>query len=113
MPSMRETAGQRIKRAREAAGLNKSELAVILGVSPSTLSEVESGETKLPSLEVAYNMCQALGITIRWILYGEEGEILTPTDEEAELLSAMRGMDEDNKQLLMKTAKALAVVPQK
>ena len=46
-------------------------------------------------------MCEVLRTTDRWILYGEEGDISIPTQEEELLLSAYRNMTDEARQNLL------------
>ena len=69
--SAMQTPGQRIKLARERAGyFNQGEFAKLVGLKQSTLSEIESGETKLPNAKAAFKMCERTVVTLRWIIYG-------------------------------------------
>lgn len=107
-----QTPGQRIRSARELAGYNQGEFAKLIGCAQSTLSEIESGESKLPSAVVLQKMVEVLGKTERWIIYGEDGEVQRPTKAEADLLQAFRSLPEDVQQNLVATIKSLArVVP--
>lgn len=103
-----ETVGQRIRAAREAAKYNQATFAKLIGCGQSTLSEIETGETKIPSGKVLQRMAEVLGKTERWIIYGDDGELETPTHEEQELLSAFRRLSEDQQAALAATIKALA-----
>lgn len=101
--------GQRIKSARIAAGYERQgDFAKLLGISQASLSEIENGETKLPSSPVLVNMCELLGKSPRWILYGEEGDLKYPTKEEESLLLAFRTMSNEAKQAIISTATALS-----
>ena len=103
-----QTPGQRIKLARERAGyFNQGEFAKLVGLRQSTLSEIETGETKLPNAKAALMMCELTGVSLRWIIYGEDGEITIPTKEEQELLNKLRSVDDHAKAALMEMAKAL------
>jgi DNA-binding XRE family transcriptional regulator len=103
-----QTPGKRIKQAREnAVYLNQGEFAKLIGIRQSTLSEIESGETQLPNAKAALIMCELTGVTLRWIIYGEEGEISIPTKQEQELLSQLRSMDEKSRSALIEMAKAI------
>ena len=102
------TAGQRIKQRREELGYtHQGEFAKLIGCRQSTLSEIESGETKLPSAKVLAKMCEVLGKTDRWIIYGEEGELSFPSKQEADLLGAFRGMTDEAKASLLSIITAL------
>lgn len=104
-----QTAGQRIRAARELAGfLNQGDFAKAVGCSQSTLSEIENGETKLPSAKVLQKMAEVLGKSERWIIYGEDGGIETPTAEEQQMLSAFRVLPDDVRRHLAETIKTLA-----
>ena len=85
-----QTPGQRIRSAREDAGFNQGEFAKLIDCSQSTLSEIETGESKLPSAKVLQRMTEILKKSARWIVYGDDGEVQTPTHEEQEMLSAFR-----------------------
>jgi len=103
-----QTPGQRIKWARENAGYFKqTEFAKLCGLSQASLSEIEKGETKLPNAEAALIMCELTGVTLRWIIYGEDGEINIPTKQEQELLTKLRAMDDKSRQALLDMARAI------
>lgn len=102
------TPGQRIKWARENAGYFKqTEFAKLCGLSQGTLSEIEKGETKLPNAEAELIMCELTGVTLRLIIYGEDGEINIPTKQEQELLTKLRAMDEKSRQAMLDMASAI------
>lgn len=64
--------GDRIKRLREAKGLEQSDLADMLGYkSQSTISKWESG-TNLPTGKNMIKLAQIFGVTSDYILDGEE-----------------------------------------
>ena len=48
----RETPGQRIRNLREAAFITQKDFAERIGVAPSQLSRIESGETKTISSDI-------------------------------------------------------------
>jgi len=103
-----QTPGQRIKWARENAGYFKqTEFAKLCSLSQASLSEIEKGETKLPNAEAALIMCELTGVTLRWIIYGEDGEINIPTKQEQELLTKLRAMDDKSRQALLDMARAI------
>lgn len=102
-----QTPGQRIRSAREVAGYNQGEFAKLVGIAQGTLSEIETGESKLPSAPVLIAMCELLRKTPRWILYGEDGDIEIPSPEESNLLDAFRSMTDEAKAAMVATANAL------
>lgn len=103
-----QTPGQRIRSAREDAGYaNQGDFAKLVGIAQATLSEIETGESKLPSAPVLIAMCEILKKSPRWFLYGEEGDVEIPSPEESELLNAFRSMDDQAKAAMVATANAL------
>jgi transcriptional regulator with XRE-family HTH domain len=57
------TTGENIKRLREAKNMTQEELAQILGVTSSNISQIESGDRGL-NIAKARKLAQALGVTI-------------------------------------------------
>ena len=57
------TTGENIKRLRENKNMTQEELAQILGVTSSNISQIESGERGL-NITKAQKIAQALGISI-------------------------------------------------
>lgn len=74
--------GDRLRQARNARGLSLRRLAEVLGVSPSLISQVETGRAK-PSVQTLYAMANELGISLDSLLFMD-----TPTDAPARARSA-------------------------
>ncbi len=68
------TLAERVKKAREAAGLSKSELARLCGVSPSAVTQWESGETKTLEGENLVRAADALRVDALWLATGKGEE---------------------------------------
>lgn len=62
------TMGDRLRRARTARGLSLRALAKRLGVSPSLISQVETGRAK-PSVSTLYALTTELGISLDELLF--------------------------------------------
>ena len=62
------TMGDRLRRARQARGLSLRGLADVLGVSPSLISQVETGRAK-PSVNTLYALANELGISLDVLLF--------------------------------------------
>jgi transcriptional regulator with XRE-family HTH domain len=62
------TMGDRLRRARQARGLSLRGLAELLGVSPSLISQVETGRAK-PSVNTLYALANELGISLDVLLF--------------------------------------------
>jgi len=61
------TIGENIKRYREEAELTQSQLATMIGVTGSNISQIEHDEREL-RLDKANAICKALKITLTQIL---------------------------------------------
>jgi transcriptional regulator with XRE-family HTH domain len=62
------TIGDRLRQARLARGLSLRKLAQVLGVSPSLISQVETGRAK-PSVNTLYALATELGISLDELLF--------------------------------------------
>lgn len=62
------TIGDRLRQARQARGLSLRRLAEVLGVSPSLISQVETGRAK-PSVNTLYALATELGISLDELLF--------------------------------------------
>ena len=103
------SAGQRIQEARSAKGLSLRGAAKLIGIGASTLSDIETGATKLPSVEVLYKMAAVFDVPPRWLVFGDDGELHTPTPQEESLLKDYRDLPEparDAVQALIQVLKA-------
>jgi transcriptional regulator with XRE-family HTH domain len=96
------TPGQRIRQRRIELGYtHQGQFSKLVGCSQPALSEIENGDSKLPSAEVLTLMCEVLETTARWILYGEEGSVSIPTREESALLSDFRSLDPEAREQIL------------
>jgi len=71
------TIGGRLRQARTARGLSLRHLAAVLGVSPSLISQVETGRAK-PSVNTLYALANELGISLDVLLFMDT-EPVTPS----------------------------------
>ncbi len=60
--------GDRLRRARLARGLSLRRLAEVVGVSPSLVSQVETGRAK-PSVNTLYALATELGVSLDSLLF--------------------------------------------
>ena len=78
--------GDRLREARQARGLSLRGLAERLGVSPSLISQVETGRAK-PSVSTLYAIVTELGISLDELVYpdarrpSKAPELTAPPDE--------------------------------
>lgn len=61
--AVRDDVGQRIRGHREASGLSLRELARRLGISPSAISQIETGKSR-PSVSTLYAIVSELGMSL-------------------------------------------------
>ena len=70
--------GDRLREARHARGMSLRRLARVLGVSPSLISQVETGRAK-PSVNTLYAMASELGVSLDVLLFMDT-PALVPSD---------------------------------
>ena len=63
--------GERIHTARKAKRITQFELAEMLGIDYSEMSNIEQGR-RLPTSEELLNLEEILGVTRRWIVLGDD-----------------------------------------
>ena len=63
----------RIRKAREGAGYTREKFAELLDVSVSYLAEVERGRTNV-SVKTLIKICNVLGLSADYVLFGENRE---------------------------------------
>lgn len=79
--------GKRIKSKREDAGWNQTELAKRAGITPSALSQIESGD-RFPSTVVVHKLAKALSTSVDYLLGDKTEEDLSDIlqDKKVEVL---------------------------
>jgi transcriptional regulator with XRE-family HTH domain/quercetin dioxygenase-like cupin family protein len=66
--------GERLREARQARGLSLRGLAERLGVSPSLISQVETGRAR-PSVSTLYAIASSLGISLDELLFPDARQL--------------------------------------
>jgi tetratricopeptide (TPR) repeat protein len=100
--------GQRLRQAREAAGLTQRELS-FEGCTAAYVSRIEAG-ARIPSLQILHEFAKRLGVTPEFLATGRpEGEDLSSELLEAEV--ALRLGDDDRAAQLYESARADADSP--
>lgn len=64
---------QRIREAREQAGISQTELARLLGVTRSACSQWESAQGTAPRRERLEQLAALLGVSFEWLATGRGG----------------------------------------
>ena len=96
--------GQRIKEVRNEKHLTQEYLANVTGVNVSHISNIETNKVKI-SLTLLINICNALNVTMDYML---ENEYHTPTSTtEKELFNTIKDMDTFKLETLLRIAKVL------
>lgn len=71
VPEALDAIGERLREERERSGLSQRKLAQRLGLSPSLISQLESGQTK-PSVGTFYSIVTELGVSLDTVIRGED-----------------------------------------
>ena len=88
-PAYEFSIGDRLRRAREYAGLDQDELARAIGTSRNTIGNYETGATKRLKAIYLKSWALATGVPLEWIetgrgpLGGGGGEVTTAPDDPA------------------------------
>jgi len=70
-PEALDAIGDRLREERVRAGISQRELARRLGLSPSLISQLESGQSK-PSVGTLYSIVTELGVSLDHVIRGTE-----------------------------------------
>lgn len=88
-----QSVGKRLKAARKRRGLTQAALATLAHVKQPSISEIETGETKVVAGDTLLKLCGALRVRPQWLLLDlgamDEGAESLPPDE-ADLLEKYR-----------------------
>lgn len=104
---------QRIKKARESAGLSKSELARRLGVHPSTCIQWETKGGTTPSMNHLIEAATILGVSLEWLGTGRGEMRLGGVNEPAAAYQTGAGGLTADEHLLIKTYRGLTLKKRK
>lgn len=107
--SFTSSLAQRIKAAREAAGLSQTALSRLAGVSSPAIAELESGLNQHPASSLIAGLAKALGVTREWLQHGtgKPPAALLGRDPEKELEAVVQALDKTNKAILLSIAQTL------
>lgn len=90
---------ERIKLAREAAGITPAELSRRMGVKPSSASLWESGKNT-PTVERLSRLSIILGVRFEWLATGRGEMKYVPGAKEEQSPYNLESMAEDQRELL-------------
>ena len=77
------TMAERFKKIRKKFGLSQSDFAARIRVTPSAISNIETGN-RSSSGAMILNICREFGVSEEWLKTGE-GEMLAPLNEKARM----------------------------
>lgn len=105
--------GQRLRAAREQAGLSQSQVASMMKLHRPTISQIEAGERNLKPAEIT-QFTKIYGVKDSWILTGESS-LGTQADPRLELaareLSKLKKQDLDKLLALLSTLRSSKETP--
>ena len=92
-----DSPGLRIRAKRKELNLSQTQLARLVGISQSSLCELELGDSKMPSAQVLHDLARELHISPMWIMTGHDGAVETLSKEEEQIIQRMRGLNAEQK----------------
>ena len=96
--------GQRIKEIRIEKRLTQEYLAKMTDVNVSHISNIETNKVKI-SLTLLVGICNALDVTIDYLLENEYHNATTVTEKE--LINTLKNMEKEKQEILLRIAKVL------
>ena len=100
--SKRRDIANRLRLAREQAGLSQGQVAKLLGLNRPTVTEIEAGRRKVPAEELVL-FSGIYDVTISWLL-NEESDVVDPAAQlAARELAKLKKEDLDRLLRLLKT----------
>ena len=94
-----KTLAERFTWARTQAGLTKAELARILGVSGSAITQIEDGITRTLKASTIVGVEKATGVSGEWIVTGKGKPRMKVAETTQEDLEQIRHLQEDFQKL--------------
>jgi transcriptional regulator with XRE-family HTH domain len=99
-----ESISERLRWAREQAGLSQGQVAKLLGVHRPTISTIESGERTVKAQEVTF-FSETYGVESAWIL---DGDAAIPENESTRMVArALEKLSQDDLEVVMKVVRTL------
>lgn len=93
--------GQRLRQARNRAGLRQHELASRSGVKQQTISNIERRKQRVSHQIVP--LAHALGVSLMWLQYGQ-GTMVGATEEEGSVVLSLKVVLTGNDAALFRAA---------
>ena len=102
--------GERLKQWRKDKGLTSTEISKATKISQSSISDYENDKMAIGS-QALLSLYENYNIDINWILTGIKNENILD-DEQRELLDFFNVCDKDNKLMIIKMVRSLALTQQ-
>ena len=102
--------GDRIQWLRKKKGLSQVQLAKAVGISGPSVSNLETGVSKMPASTTLLRLAAVLEANPDWIISGRGDPYEWPTfteGDEAELISVFKSLGNEQKAMMMAVAKSL------
>lgn len=100
--------GKRVRLRRKELGMTQVELASRAGITQSTLSSIENGDTSTPLGANLLRLAAALECSPNWLQTGKGSVTIQATDTTVSELNALvGGLDDQQKATLLAVANTL------
>lgn len=98
----RQAIANRLRTAREHAGLSQGQVAKLFGYQRPTISEIEAGRRRVSAEELA-RFCEIYDVSVSWVVT-EQAEVSNPNVElAARELAKLKNEDLDKVMNLLQT----------
>jgi len=109
--NIKKTIGNKIRQVRSKLGMTQLEMAKAIRHSKQTISGYELGDT-YPSIESLIQLSKLGGVSIDWLLTGQESgiqgiETEGLTTEERQLIDAYRNMGRMNQTAILRISRSI------
>jgi transcriptional regulator with XRE-family HTH domain len=104
---MKETIQNRLTALREKLGINKSELARKLNLTPQAISSIELGKANLTDRNIDH-ICLTFGVREDWLRYGT-GEMYADKDStlKRELMQIFEDLSPASRKMILSFARTM------
>jgi len=82
------TLGERLDYAIKQSGMKKKDVAEKIGITPSSITQIISGQTVAPTGATILSLCNVLGISRIWLETGD-GEMRPPKSREDQVMAIL------------------------
>lgn len=77
---------ERLRKARKDKDLSQKQLAEQIGVSTTTLTNYETGKSKLPCADTLFSLSNSLDVSIDWLLGNDKNSNTANTNAHSEVI---------------------------